>query len=181
MRRISRNRFLTPKKGFTLIEVVLAIAIMLIVIPMVVGSFIIVARSHQSVLQLNDAKDLAYITATAIDNKIINAESIIVSTDESVAGGYSVLSFSGGDTFLNGVKMFDYPHFSSQTPGVNKWNVVVTFNAEPLISTVLYKIDIIDNDNGSTFYSLQSSSFLPNTAPDDFAGTNGTTIKFKYP
>lgn len=181
MKRLFCNKRNTAKKGFTLIEVVLAIAITMIVVPMIVGSFIIVARSHQSVLQVNDAKDLAYITAKAIDNKLINANNIIVANDTGIAGGYSVLSFDNGNSYLNGVKMFDYPHFSSETAGLNKWDVVVTFTASPALSLVRYRIDIIDNDNFSVFYTLESSSFLPNTSSEDFAGSTGTTIKFKNP
>lgn len=180
MRKIHKTQSHKSNHGFTLLEMVVVIAIILIVMPMIVASFILVIRSHQGVTYLNDAKDLASLTSLVIDNRLINANEIIISNDTGVASGYKVLHFNNGDVLVNGVPAFDYPHFTNE--GIRKWNIVVTFSAAPAASSVRYKVDIVENSSGDVYYTLESSAYLPNTDPSSFTGaSSGTTIKFKYP
>ena len=179
MRKINKSQSHKSNIGFTLLEMVLVIAILLIVMPMIVSSFILVIRSHQGVTYLNDAKDLASLTAKVIDNRLINANEIMISNDNGGASGFKVLHFNNGDVLVDGVPAFDYPHYTIN--GVRKWNIVVTFSAAPAASSVRYVIDIVDTSSGEVYYTLESSAYLPNTDSSSFTGTDGSTVKFKYP
>jgi prepilin-type N-terminal cleavage/methylation domain-containing protein len=170
-------------KGFTLLELVLAMAIMLIVIPFVFGTFYIINVSHANVTLINDAKDFAALNGRAIENILINAKAVTVSSSSSPEAGYSVLSFNtDGTMLLNGTPPFTYDHYKVKD-GTQKWTLAVTFVLDPGTKTINYTIQVKDNSKVGkpVKYTLNSSVYLPSAQVDLLLGTSGTVVKFYEP
>jgi prepilin-type N-terminal cleavage/methylation domain-containing protein len=170
-------------KGFTLLELVLAMAIMLIVVPFVFGTFYIINVSHANVTLINDAKDYAALNGRAIENILINAKAVSVSSSSSPVAGYNVLSFnSDGTMLLNGVAAFTYDHYKVKD-GTQKWILAVTFSLDAGSKTINYNIQVKDNTKAGkpVKYTLNSSVYLPSAQADLLLGTTGTVVKFYEP
>lgn len=169
------------KAGFTILELVLAMAIMLIVVPFIFGTFYIINVSHANVTLINDAQDYAALNATAIENILINAKAVTVSSSGSPGPGYSVLSYdSNGNLLLNGVPAFDYDHYKVKD-GNQKWSLDVLFTLDAGKKTVNYTITISDKSKAKPVYKLNSSVYLPSAQVDLLVGTTGTKVNFKEP
>lgn len=166
------------RKGFTLLELVLAMAIMLIVVPFMFGTFYIINVSHANVTLINDAKDYAALNGRAIENILINAKSV------SIGGsGDSVLSFDGdGNMLLNGARAFNYDHYKVKD-GTQKWLLDVTFSLDAAHKTINYTILVKDNSKAGkpVKYTLSSSVFLPSAQSDLLVGTTGKSVGFSEP
>ncbi len=170
-------------KGFTLLELVLAMAIMLIVIPFVFGTFYIINVSHANVTLINDAKDYAALNGRAIENILINSKAVTVSNSTSPEAGFSVLSFDAdGKLLLNGSEAFTYDHYKVKD-GTQKWTVSVSFLLESGSKTLNYTIEVKDNTKPGkpVKYTLVSSVYLPSAQPDLLLGSSGTVVKFSKP
>lgn len=167
-------------KGFTLLELVLAMAIMLIVIPFVFGTFYIINVSHANVTLINDAKDYAALNSRAIENILINSKAVTVTSSSTPQAGFSVLSVDATDgrMLLNGSEAFTFDHY--QVNGKQKWLLRVTFNLEAGSKTLNYTIEVLDNAKASkpTKYTLTSSVYLPSAQPDLLIGSSGSVVKF---
>lgn len=189
MIRIRKERH-NSKKAFTLIEIVLAMAIMIIVIPLVFAAFYLVQLSHAGVAVLNDAKDYAALNAMAIENVVINASAGSVSG--AVDGSYSssVYCSSGRLYFRNGgsaVPMFDYDQYKIAS-GEDKWDVDVLFTLSAGNQTLTYSVRLFDNSDPSAtspYYVLTSSVYLPNGNRNDSekleSGSNAKCFNFTNP
>ena len=70
MRKYNKSR-----KGFTLLEVVLAIAIMMLTASVFFSLILVVVKSHTNVVAANDMADFAMLNGRAIENAIINSNS----------------------------------------------------------------------------------------------------------
>ena len=175
-----RNRF-RNKKGFTLIEAVLVIAITVIVIPMILGTFIIIQDSHANVAFTNDAKDFAYLNQRAIDNVLVNAEAAITSDNTTPGGGFSVIHVvDGHQLMINDSPVFGYNHYTTSS-GEPKWDMDIEFSVNGSApKNVYYTIKIYDRETGDPFYILRSSSYLPNaTTSDVIDGGGSSTLLFR--
>lgn len=164
------------RKGFTLIEMVLVIAITMIIIPMVLATFIIIHRSHENVIFTNDAKDFAYLNQRTIDNILVNAVRAETSSNTTPVAGYSVIHVEDGHQLMvNDTPAFSYQHYPDPSgSGEPKWYMEIEFIAQGN-NTVDYTIHIFDRDTGEQFYQLHTSSYLPNAAPDDIIDGGATS------
>jgi len=170
-------------KGFTLLELVLAMAIMLIVVPFMFGTFYIINVSHANVTLINDAKDYAALNGRAIENLLINAKAVSVSSSSSPEAGYKVLSFtSDGTLLLNGTAAFTYDHYKVKD-GTQKWTLAVTFTLDAGSKTINYTIQVKDNSKVGkpVKYTLNSSVYMPSAQVDLLLGSTGTVVKFYEP
>ncbi len=162
-----RTKAKSSKRAFTLLELVLVIAILLIMMPIIYGTFYLVYISHTRVILVNDARDYASLSAMAIDNVITNASS--ADAADSVAGPYAAAIYADttdGNLYIKkgtgaAVKAFDYPQYNAPS-GAQKWKLVITFTVDSASKTVMYRIDVIDNATADIAYTLESSVFLPN-------------------
>jgi|LSQX01.3.fsa_nt_gb uncharacterized protein (UPF0333 family) len=188
MRKLTRKSL--SKKAFTLLEVVLAMAITIIVIPLIFGTFYLIHESHAKVAVINDAKDFASLNSTAINNLLVNASSARASG--SVDGAYvaTIYADSNGDLYIRQAgstsKAFEYPHYTL-ADGTQKWRIELNFQVNPFSKTVDYTIDVYDNSNPSAtepYYKLESSVFLPNgnrVDTEQLEPGSGSYINFSNP
>lgn len=181
---------ISSKRAFTLLELILVIAILVITIPMIYGTFYLVQVSHARVVVMNDAKDYASLNALAIDNVITNASAATASG--AVGGGYTAAIFvdpTTGDLFIQQgtgapARAFDYPHYHT-ADGSQKWKLNILFTVDAASKTVMYTIKVIDNAHGSdVVYTIQSSVYLPNGNRNDtelLVTSSGTVLNFTNP
>ena len=115
MRKVVKTN---SKKAFTLVEVMLALAIMLIAIGVFFATIVLVVRSHTNVSAINDMVDFAMLNARAFENAACNAR--------TVGEGDQEISVNGdGKLALNGTPLFDLTQYQVVPTG-DKWNVDFT-------------------------------------------------------
>jgi len=175
MHKLAKNP--TKTTGFTLIEIVLVMAILIILLSVVFATFFIVNSSHARVAVMNDAKDYAYLNMSAIENLVINANGIILTTTADkypLAGevGYTSLYFTNGvlmsaTSSTATATVFTYQQYTVNTSGgpVPKWGVVPTYtkNAD---GTLKVKLEIMDNAKSpaTVYYTLEKDIILLNVS-----------------
>ncbi len=180
----------SSKKAFTLLEIILAMAIMVIVIPLVFGTFYLIQVSHAKVAILNDAKDYASLNSMAINNLLTNSSAARASGSVDASYVASLYADANGDVYIrhsgSTTEVYDYPHYKL-ADGTQKWKLELSFQVNALSKTVTYTIDVYDNSNPSAttpYYSLQSSVFLPNgnrNETEQLESSTGTYINFSNP
>jgi len=177
------------KKAFTLIEIVLAMAIMIIVIPLAFSAFYLVQRSHASVAVMNDAKDYASLNSRAIENLVLNASNASVTSSQDTAYDNSIFSNSGVLYLRKGGVsdvLFDYTQYTI-TSGQEKWKVTVDFSLSSGTNTLSYTVHLFDNSDPSSltpYYSLSSSVYLPNgnrNENEKLVTGSGSVFNFDFP
>jgi len=172
MRKISKNS--CSKRAFTLIEMMLAIAISMLFVTLIFATFYIVNSSHAKVAVINDAKDFASLNMNAISNMIINSDFILlsnVSIPSDVNRNYlSVFYDSSTSSVLwyrtanNSGVAFTYDQYTV-TGGTVKWKISPSFSKDSAHS-VKVNLDIIDNSTGTVYYTLTKTIFLANVIND---------------
>jgi prepilin-type N-terminal cleavage/methylation domain-containing protein len=176
--------------GFTLLELMLVMAIMVLFISFIYGTFYIVNASHARVAVLNDAKEVAALQMTAIENMIINADDVVISDSSSALADHTVITFDAeGNLTYNGTPAFTIDQYKIKTTSdnKNKWDVTATFAKSAATSSVVVTVIIKDRskDPPTVFYKLEKTILLLNVknevGSDITAGITGRVIKCKYP
>ncbi|MBO4650364.1 MAG: prepilin-type N-terminal cleavage/methylation domain-containing protein [Clostridiales bacterium] len=161
MIRICKNKA-SKKAGFTLLEMVLVIAIMMMMSFYLYSTFRTVAFSHQKVTVVNDMHDYASLCLRAIEKQLCNADSI---------GG-------GEDIKLDGNSEYVLIHNASALPGFTQYhtssgdarwrlNLKISTNAASKTATVV--IEMTDNADPSTgvAYSDSVTIYLAACKPEN--------------
>ena len=182
------------RSGFTLLEIVLTLAILLILLSVVFSTFYIVNASHANIAVINDAKDFAAINMQAIENLTVNANSIKISSDPTLVAGdaeYAAIYFVTDPTTKESIlyyhkdgsaakRAFDLTQYTIDGGAKKKWSVQATFTNPSKKGIVTVKLDIIDNSTGTVYYTLQKDLlFLNAKSNTDITGTSGSVIKIK--
>lgn len=190
MRKISKNS--CSKRAFTLIEMMLAIAISMLFVTLIFATFYIVNSSHAKVAVINDAKDFASLNMNAISNMIINSDYILlsnvsISSDPSdvnihylsVFYDLSTNKLSRGTT-ANPTVVFAYDQYKV-TSGTVKWKIIPTFSIDSAHS-VKVNLDIIDNSTETVtpYYTLTKTIFLANVPLLGMTLSNGNYKVINY-
>lgn len=187
MRKIIRKSA-HSKKAFTLLEIILAMAIMVIVIPMVFGTFYLIYRSHAEVTVLNDAKDYASLNVLAINNLVENASAAKAAGSFEGANYMAAIYVYGGELWVTDGstphQAFDYPQYTL-ADGTKKWDIGVSFTVLPASKTVEYTVTVYDNANpGIPYYTLDTSIYLPNGNRSDtevLEASSGAWLNYSNP
>jgi len=193
MRKVNKRKN-HVRSGFTLLEIVLTMAILLILLSVVYSTFYIVNASHANIAVINDAKDFASINMQAIENLTVNANNIKISNDPLlVAGdaGYAAIYFETATTTKESVlyyhkdglaakNAFDLTQYTIDGGAKKKWSVLATFTNPSKKGVITVKLDIVDNSTGKIYYTLQKDLLLLNIKSNtDITGTSGSVIKIK--
>ena len=191
MRKINTCK---SKRGFTLVELVLVMAITLIFVTIGFAVFSIVNTSHARVAVLNDAKDFAALNMQAIENLTADASEIeLLSSPVSQAGCISVYFTKNASTkesvlwYLtdsgSAVRAFDYGQYFINGNTTRKWSILTS---QPIFTTtgttgiIHVKLQVVDNASGNVYYTLSKDLiFLNITTADAVTGSSGTVIKVK--
>lgn len=198
MRRV--RSYKSKKLGFTLIEIVLVMAILVLMIGTFFAVFRVINISHAKVAVVNDAKDYVELNMEAITNLIVNSSKITFCTDptwsvgvddpnskslyyDSLNGGRDgLLYFLGkGETATPTNPIFTYDQYKIGNGTTNKWYIKPTFSLDttnPTNKLVKVKLDLYDNSSSSTspYWTLTRSIYVPNLASTSNVGAAPYTV-----
>lgn len=162
--------------GFTLLEMVLVIAILLMISGYIVSTFTIVNRSHLRVTTVNDMHDYASLTLRAIENNICNATKIAASGSD----GHTI-SCGSGDTAvkLDGNPILsNFQQYKAQAANgtiKDKWELTMTYSVNQAKKLVTVTITLKDNYTGNVSYTDSKTIYCPSCK--SMAGS-GSTLWF---
>lgn len=167
MIRISKNKK-NRKLGFTLLEMVLVIAIMVMMSFYLFSTFRTVNYSHLKVTVVNDMHDYASLTLKAIQNHLCNATSIKKGTTIKVDD-------NGEYVLVNDNNIL--PGFTQYHAGANKakWGVTLKFYTDSSSRTVRVVIELKDNAYPASgiAYTDEVVVYCPSCKPANMDKLNG--------
>ncbi|MCR5804856.1 MAG: type II secretion system GspH family protein [Clostridia bacterium] len=105
------------KKGFTLLEVMLAVAIMAMCAGIFFSLILVVVKSHTNVVAANDMEDYAILNARAFENSIINCQKVNVS-----GSGSKTIKIFKNKLVKNNIPLFNLQQYDI-VPSGDKWKV----------------------------------------------------------
>ena len=171
MIRLAKN-YKVRNRGFTLLEMVLVLAIMVIMSSYLYATFKVVNYSHLEVTVVNDMHDYASLNLQAIANNLCNATSI--------SAGASTKNIKLSDdqcyVMLNDNQIL--PGFTQYHTGSGKakWGVTLKFTTNVAAKTIKVEISLTDNafpDNTDVAYRDEITVYCPGCAMVDLgAGTS---------
>lgn len=179
MCKITKN--MTKRRGFTLIEILLVLAIMMMFVGFVFSTFYLVNSSHANVVVINDAKDFAALNMQAISKLVVNADHIILSDNPSNNDLQYNIYYNINELYLRenaggtSSKVFEYEQYKV-TGGADKWQIVPTFTKSGAM--LIIRLQIIDSANTATpYYTLTRTLYLPNIArASDIVNDSGSLV-----
>lgn len=152
MRKINKNN----KKGFTLLELMLSIAI----IAMISGLFVIlivsIKDSFMTVYNQNDSADYGIMFDRGFEQSFYRNAKY-----DAAKGSYA---YQVKNSLLYCNKEIQFPTAQNKTKeGKPKWDIYMGYQWNPDTFEVKYKINIIDNyyNPGKLTYTIQNSLILP--------------------
>ncbi len=164
MRKYNKSR-----KGFTLLEVVLAIAIMMLTASVFFSLILVVVKSHTNVVAANDMADFAMLNGRAIENAIINSKSVGDSGGKTIkVKGNRVCK---GATPLLSMEQYEI------IPSNDKWEISVSFKSDAATRTVYYTVTLKDQANkidgvNKYTYTYSGSVYIPHGTVKDSSGSS---------
>ena len=175
MNKVSKKTHFS-RKGFTLLEMVLVMAIMVIMSAYLYSTFKVVNYSHLEVTVVNDMHDYASLNLQAMANNLCNATSISAGVDT----GKKYLTLDGDSSYilLNGSNIL--PGFTQyhNGSGVAKWEIVLTFKSNPAARTVTIIVGLKDRavPSSGVVYSDSTVVYCPSCSADSLAdlGSGGS-------
>ena len=166
MRKYSKTR-----KGFTLVEVMLAIAIMVMTAGVFFSLIVVVMKSHLNVVNTNDCEDFALLNARAFENAVINAK--------EVGSGSNVISVSGNQLCKNGAPLFDLEQYKIEPGHQDKWTVEFEYNLSDK-GVCEYTIKLSDNTGAISnvnnyVYEYNNTFYIPHCTS---TANSGSTFNY---
>ena len=175
-------------RGFTLLEIMLVMSIIVIFSSIIYATFYIVNTSYARVAVLNDAKDFAAMNMQAIEANLVNANFVLLSDSPSLsqattdhllvvdATGLKLNNASGSHVVLPYSKY----KVSKGNVNIDKWTLSTTYTKSG--TSILITISVMDNAKPAApaFYTLTKTIFLPNITVANITGNaSGTCIYYK--
>lgn len=156
MKKFNKN----TKKGFTLLEMMLAIAIILLISGLFLGLILAVHESFYRVYNDDDSTDYAALYSQALENQILYDIQNNVSRSYYVNSDY-ILVTNSGDTFGFG----DIFNFNKNKDGLVKWRIYLEAEYEPSSHVLNYTIYVVDNyfhpEQNKLVQQYSSSLWIP--------------------
>ena len=169
MIRMCKNKT-SKKAGFTLLEMVLVIAIMMIMSFYLYATFKTVAHSHVKVTLVNDMHDYASLSLKAIETKLCNATKI-------GAGDDIKLDLNSTNVLINEANAlpgFTQYHTSTGQP---RWRLKLKISTDKVSKTATVVLEMYDNGQPSAgvAYSDSIVVYLPAAKPENIDTLNGAS------
>lgn len=175
------------KKGFTLLEVMLSIAIIAIIGGLYVTMLLSVHESHNTIYNVDNSTDYAMLYAKAIENDVLGS----VQDENPDNATWMVDPAQSCLITKNGTPIFTLKQNQVGGPGAkkNKWNVQMTFDvdaqkldAQTYNYTVKYDITVVDNfyDPGRITAQYSSSFVVPHFGNGTIEATGSGQNQLKF-
>ena len=174
------------KKGFSLVELVLAIAIIVLIGGVIAGICAAISNSFVTTYNIDDSTDYAMLYARGFENSFLaysqaknqhknDAYTWYIKDAKGESNNVPTLTVTtgGGDEAV-----FD-PQFlaTSSADGKSKWNITMFYKYDSNTTCVLYRIFIKDNYDDTAITRYDGSFWLPRfeqCAKFDGVGTGRT-------
>lgn len=169
MIRICKNKT-SKKAGFTLLEMVLVIAIMMIMSFYLYATFKTVAHSHLKVTLVNDMHDYASLSLKAIENNLCNATKIGAGDDIKLDLNSSYVMIKEA----NALPGFTQYHTATGQP---RWSLNLKITTDSVSKTATVVLELTDNGvpSADVAYSDSIVVYLPAAKPENIASLNGAS------
>ena len=163
MRRHNKNKF-----GFSLLEMVLAIAIIVLIGGVIAGICASISNSFVTTYNIDESADYAMLYARGFENSFLATTQLDASSGKTwkwtmanpkgLSGTTPLLTVEDPDG--NTSPVFN-PRFmtSSDASDDNKWGVSMFYKYDTANEVVMYRIFIKDNYNDSGYVSRYDGSF----------------------
>ncbi len=170
MKRICKSKS-AGKHGFTLLEMVLVIAIMMMMSFYLYSTFKVVNYSHLKVTVVNDMHDYASLTLKAIENHLCNATEITVGSDITVDDMHNEYVLINSSNALPGFTQY---HTGS---GKAKWGLSLKFTTDVASKTVTVVLEMTDNayPSSGVAYTDTTVIYLAAAKPENIATITGAS------
>lgn len=187
------------KKGFTLLEMMLSIAIVTIVSGCLVSLMIGIKDSYISTYNSDDSADYAMLYARGLENSVLSKvqDYGTSKTVSSATWNIGTDASTGQKTLLcNGSALFSLNQMKvtprGQTAAIDKWDIQLTFdsninitknNLGPTNGMIKYTIKVFDNytNPGTLKCTYEGGFFLPHFDNGEIKTTNsGSTLQFTH-
>lgn len=151
------KRFNKNKRGFTLVEMMTAIAIICLIMGLFVSLVIAVKDSFYRTYTSNDAADYAYLYSTAIENYILKC----AESDPGTAHTFTIDAENGSKFLVDGAEEFTLTQMTKDD-GTVKWRVYMDAvdKGSGLIEYTLYFVDNYVNP-GELVYTYEGTLWIP--------------------
>ena len=176
MRRINRN-----KRGFTLVEMMLSLAIITIVFGLTTALMVSISDSFTMTYNLNDASDYAVLYGYGIENSVLAQ----VAKKESTTWQVTTYTPEGGDAQNSVLMCNDEPVFlphQMKTKEVNtgntvdKWIIKMFFKTDgAMVKYVVLVYDNYCNPTKPLMYKYEGSFWIPHSTANIAADTGSGT------
>ena len=164
MRKQTKN-----KKGFSLVEMVLAIAIIILIGGVIAGICASISNSFVTTYNIDDSTDYAMLYARGFENSFL-AYSQAKNQHKNDAYTWYIKDAAGSSgtiptlTVTTGVgdeAVFNPQFITNDPTGKSKWNVTMFYKFEPGTACVLYRIFIKDNYDNGVITRYDGSFWIP--------------------
>jgi prepilin-type N-terminal cleavage/methylation domain-containing protein len=175
MRRIYKNR-----RGFTLVEMMLSLAIIAIIFGLTTALMVSISDSFTMTYNLNDASDYAVLYGYGIENSVI-AQVSQKKSSTWVVGDYTAEGVSEKSILMcNGEPVFLPHQMKTKESGtgnvVDKWIIKMFFKTEgSMVSYVVLVYDNYCNPTKPLMYKYEGSFWLPHSTADIKVDTGSAT------
>lgn len=171
MIRLSKKNSKSRRIGFTLLEMVIVLAIMLMMFTYLVATFQVVEKGHTGVAMINDLHDFASMNLKAIANNLCNATSVGSSGRTiSVADSNHVVVDSNS-------LLPSYRQYPGNANGA-RWMVKLAFTTHSDTKIIDVKIELYDSKDGNSLAYTDSMSVYCPACQDMLDLTNSPTVTF---
>ena len=172
MNRVYKNKKSILKAGFTLLEMVLVLAILMIMATYLYGTFRIVHTSHLKVTVVNDMYEYASLNLQGIENHLLNATSITLGG----ADGATTISLDSNSEYVYVGSEKLLPGFVQYHNGPDqaKWSLGLKFTAAEHSKYIVVEISVYDNATPSSGVAYRDTKtiYCP-SIKTNMAGLNG--------
>jgi len=157
--------------GFTLLEMVIVMAIMLMLFTYLIATFQVVEKGHTGTAMINDLHDFASMNLKAIDNNLINATTV-------GSSGKTISVANSNHVVVDSNDLLPSYHLYPGNAGGARWKVVLGFTTHPEQKTIDVTISLYDSkDNNKLAYSDVKTVYCP-SCKEMASMTNATSIVF---
>lgn len=145
------------KKGFTLLELMLSIAIILMISGLLVGLIVAIKDAYMTVYNQNDSADYALLQARTFEQSFLGNA---FNGDNDASFEYTI---KDNQLNCNNTPIVVFNQMKTQGGAKDKWSIVMGFKYEDTTNLVRYRVCMYDNyyNPGKLAYIIEGGFLLP--------------------
>lgn len=170
------KKVLKNKNGFTLLEIILGIALSLIIMGAVISAFVLGANSNNAANEAYASKSIATMIVERVKNEVRYADTVTIYSDDASApktdGVYCIYQQNGAFYERNGSSGV-YSILPGQLENGFSCALLFTKTSDRSIG-----LEVRIMKNGNELYKTQTAVYINNLISSSVGGTQGSSIAF---